>query len=218
MKLSIIKFIFFIIEAYLHLTLDAVSNPEEFVRPLAGSFTDGDKFSTGNTLPLIGFSFCSFHQLNWWIVLCLVSYSFISSFIFIGRPWGFNHWSPQTKDANRFTWSWGFKGSDHVFKWLRCTHQPSPWIGRCLVSFHTYTYIHIHTCIHTYIHTYILLTTILLIGDWGYFVFTPILTHWGQGVTRDPEHYWEPRGFTQHYFPFKYVCIVLYVLYVLGLW
>eukprot|EP01036_Dinobryon_divergens_P029889 gene29887-39057_t len=101
MKLSIIKFFFFVIEVYLHVTLDAVSNPEEFVRPLAGSFTDGDKFSTGNTLPLIG------------------------------RPWGFNHWSPQTKEANR---------------------------------------------------------------DWGYFVFTPILTHWGQGVTRDPEHYWEPRG------------------------
>ena len=61
MKLSIIKFFFFVIEVYLHVTLDAVSNPEEFVRPLAGSFTDGDKFSTGNTLPLIGLSLISLH-------------------------------------------------------------------------------------------------------------------------------------------------------------
>ncbi len=31
--------------------------------------------------------------------------------------------------ANRNTGSWWFKGSDHVLTWLRCTHQPSPWIG-----------------------------------------------------------------------------------------
>jgi hypothetical protein len=31
----------------------AVENPEEFVNLLAGSFTDGQKFSTGNTLPLV---------------------------------------------------------------------------------------------------------------------------------------------------------------------
>lgn len=34
--------------------VQGVSNPEEYVHPLAGTFTDGNKFSTGNTLPLIG--------------------------------------------------------------------------------------------------------------------------------------------------------------------
>ena len=63
MNVFIISLVFLILEAYMQLTLDAVSNPEEFVRPLAGSFTDGDKFSTGNTLPLIGkFLFSSGHH------------------------------------------------------------------------------------------------------------------------------------------------------------
>jgi len=74
----------------------AVEHPEDFPNLLAGSFTDGQRFSTGNTLPLIG------------------------------RPWGFNHWAPQT-NAGRS--SWWFSGNDHQFRWLRCTHQPSPWIG-----------------------------------------------------------------------------------------
>lgn len=77
----------------------AVKNPEEFVSVLAGTFTDGDKYSTGNTLPITAL------------------------------PWGFNHWAPQTKDGNRFSGSWWFKGNDHRLTWLRCTHQPSPWIG-----------------------------------------------------------------------------------------
>lgn len=77
----------------------AIDHPEEMVNLLAGSFTDGDRFSTGNTLPLVG------------------------------RPWGFNHWSPMTKEGSRRTGSWWFKGSDHQLTWLRCTHQPSPWIG-----------------------------------------------------------------------------------------
>jgi putative alpha-1,2-mannosidase len=76
-----------------------VLNPEEFPNLLAGSFTDGNRLSTGNTLPLVG------------------------------RPWGFNHWSPQTRDANRYTGSWWFNGNDYHFTWMRCTHQPSPWIG-----------------------------------------------------------------------------------------
>lgn len=50
----------------------AVDEPEEFVNLLAGSFTDGRGFSTGNTLPLVG------------------------------MPWGFNHWSPQTKVQDRY--------------------------------------------------------------------------------------------------------------------
>ena len=44
----------------------SIENPEEFVNLLSGSFTDGNRISTGNTLPLVGL------------------------------PWGFNHWSPQT--------------------------------------------------------------------------------------------------------------------------
>ena len=73
-----------------------VKHPEDYVNLLAGSFTDGSKFSTGNTLPLVG------------------------------RPWGFNHWSPQTNPGRS---SWWFSGNDHQFRWIRCTHQPSPWIG-----------------------------------------------------------------------------------------
>ena len=76
-----------------------IENPEEFVNMLAGSFTDGNRFSTGNTLPLVGL------------------------------PWGFNHWAPMTRDDGRRTGSWWFGGNDHTLTWLRCTHQPSPWIG-----------------------------------------------------------------------------------------
>ena len=83
----------------LHRFSKALLNPEEFVHLLAGTFTDGRSFSTGNTLPLIGL------------------------------PWGFNHWAPQTAEGNRFTDSWWFDGNSHEFKWFRCTHQPSPWIG-----------------------------------------------------------------------------------------
>lgn len=57
------------------------------------------QFSTGNTLPLVGL------------------------------PWGFNHWAPQTKEQNARSDSWWFDGNDHTFAWMRCTHQPSPWIG-----------------------------------------------------------------------------------------
>ncbi|KAJ8605819.1 hypothetical protein CTAYLR_000580 [Chrysophaeum taylorii] len=68
----------------------------DMVNLLAGSFTKGDQFSTGNTMPLVG------------------------------RPWGFNHFSIQTNGGES---SWWFSGSEHEFRWLRCTHQPSPWIG-----------------------------------------------------------------------------------------
>ena len=73
-----------------------VEAPEDFVNALAGTFTQGDRYSTGNTFPVIA------------------------------RPWGFNHWSVMTNKGDS---SWWFSGNDHVFKWLRCTHQPSPWIG-----------------------------------------------------------------------------------------
>jgi len=77
----------------------SISSPVDLVNLLAGTFTQGDRFSTGNTLPLVG------------------------------RPWAFNHWCPQVKDGNRYAGSWWFSGSDHHLTWMRCTHQPSPWIG-----------------------------------------------------------------------------------------
>lgn len=103
----------------------AIENPENFVNMLAGTFTDGRSFSTGNTLPLIA------------------------------RPWGFNHWAPQTARQDGRSSSWWFDGNQHFFTWMRCTHQPSPWIG-----------------------------------DWGWFLFTPIVG----GFSESPVMFWEPRG------------------------
>ena len=77
-------------------TAAATFQPVDYVNLLAGSFTRGDVFSTGNTLPLVG------------------------------RPWGFNHWALQTNEGRS---AWWFDGNAHEFKWIRCTHQPSPWIG-----------------------------------------------------------------------------------------
>ncbi len=79
--------------------VNAIKNPEEFVSITTGTFTDGQSFSTGNTLPLISV------------------------------PWGFNNWAPQTQDGSRYSTSWWFSGNMHFLKWMRCTHQPSPWIG-----------------------------------------------------------------------------------------
>ena len=81
------------------LQLIAIENPEDFVNLLSGTFSDGHRFSTGNTLPLVGL------------------------------PHAFNHWAPQSIDENINSGSWWFKGSEHVLTWLRCTHQTSPWIG-----------------------------------------------------------------------------------------
>ena len=94
-----LSFILLITITFHHALVAAIDHPEDYVNLLAGTFTDGNVFSTGNTLPLIG------------------------------RPWGFNHWAPQTRDGNRNTGSWWFRGNDHQFTWFRCTHQPSPWIG-----------------------------------------------------------------------------------------
>jgi len=41
-------------------------------------------------------------------------------------PWGFNHWAPQTTNDKT---SWWFDANADTFRGLRCTHQPSPWIG-----------------------------------------------------------------------------------------
>lgn len=123
MKASLIVFVSIFTELFS--VLECVLHPEEYPNLLAGSFTNGNRFSTGNTLPLVGY------------------------------PWGFNHWSPQTRHAGRDTGSWWFSGSEDTLTWIRCTHQPSPWIG-----------------------------------DWGNFLFTPIV---GEGV-RDPTHFWQSRG------------------------
>ncbi len=79
--------------------IHCIEDPVDFVNLLAGTFTDGNSFSTGNTLPLVGY------------------------------PWGFNHWAPQTRENSRQVGSWWFRGNEHRFTWFRCTHQPSPWIG-----------------------------------------------------------------------------------------
>lgn len=42
----------------------------------------------------------------------------------IGRPYGMNFWTPQTSES-----SWLYQYADHHFQGIRCTHQPSPWIG-----------------------------------------------------------------------------------------
>lgn len=44
----------------------------------------------------------------------------------VARPWGFNHWAVQSRDTGDAFW---FTPGDVDFIGLRCTHQPSPWIG-----------------------------------------------------------------------------------------
>jgi predicted alpha-1,2-mannosidase len=39
-------------------------------------------------------------------------------------PFGMNHWSAQTQEG-----SWYFNSGDLKLQGIRCTHQPSPWIG-----------------------------------------------------------------------------------------
>lgn len=43
----------------------------------------------------------------------------------IARPWGFNHWAVQNSGVK----NWFFHPDRKDFGGLRCTHQPSPWIG-----------------------------------------------------------------------------------------
>ena len=46
----------------------------------------------------------------------------------IARPWGFNSWAPYT-DTDPTNAGWWFHPTDRRIYGLRCTHQPSPWIG-----------------------------------------------------------------------------------------
>ena len=44
----------------------------------------------------------------------------------VARPWGFNHWAPASTLSNT---AWWFHPDNTDFEGIRCTHQPSPWIG-----------------------------------------------------------------------------------------
>jgi len=44
----------------------------------------------------------------------------------VKRPWGFNDWVPQTNAGSS---NWWFRTRDTKFHGMRCTHQPSPWMG-----------------------------------------------------------------------------------------
>ena len=43
-------------------------------------------------------------------------------------PWGFNGWAPTTTLGNG---NWWFQSEDRSLYGVRCTKQPSPWIGDC---------------------------------------------------------------------------------------
>lgn len=77
----------------------AVPHPEEYVNVLAGTH-GGQKGGTHHSTGN---------------TLPLVAF-----------PWGFNHWSPQ---SNLDRTSWWFDADADTFRGIRCTHQPSPWIG-----------------------------------------------------------------------------------------
>lgn len=43
----------------------------------------------------------------------------------VARPFGMNHWSAQTSEGS----GWFFSPRDRKLQGVRCTHQPSPWMG-----------------------------------------------------------------------------------------
>jgi putative alpha-1,2-mannosidase len=79
---------------------DAAKSPEEYINVLGGSDSKED-MSHGNVMPDLT------------------------------MPWGFNAWAPQTNDGNSHSDGpgWWFYSQDRSFYGIRCTHQPSPWIG-----------------------------------------------------------------------------------------
>ena len=44
----------------------------------------------------------------------------------VAHPWGMNFWTPQTEPHDS---RWIYKYDSKKINGLRCTHQPSPWIG-----------------------------------------------------------------------------------------
>ena len=81
-------------------TTTSLNPPSSYVNTLGGTRSRRD-ISTGNILPLAV------------------------------RPWGFNAWAAQTEidDSGGATDRWWFHPDDRAFYGVRCTHQPSPWIG-----------------------------------------------------------------------------------------
>jgi putative alpha-1,2-mannosidase len=76
------------------------TNPEQYVNVLGGSDSKYD-LSHGNVMPDLT------------------------------MPWGFNAWAPQSNDGKTHSEGegWWFYSQDRRFFGIRCTHQPSPWIG-----------------------------------------------------------------------------------------
>ena len=77
-----------------------IANPEDYVNTLGGSDSKYD-LSHGNIMPDLT------------------------------MPWGFNAWAPQSNDGQHQSdgEGWWFYSQDRRFFGIRCTHQPSPWIG-----------------------------------------------------------------------------------------
>ena len=76
----------------------------------------------------------------------------------VARPWGFNSWSPQTDNADG---TWFFHPEDVRLFGIRCTHQPSPWIG-------DYGTFRIQATIHDSSHNDI----------WQFSSYDPGASHW----------------------------------------
>ena len=53
-----------------------------------------------------------------------IGFSQGSTYPAIACPFGMNFWSPQSSDSR-----WFYRRSDRLFQGIRCTHQPSPWMG-----------------------------------------------------------------------------------------
>lgn len=75
------------------------TNPVDLVNVLTGTASTFEH-SIGNTLPLVS------------------------------RPWAFNSWTLQTRPSGNPPGGWLFHPSDRTLHGgVRCTHQPSPWLG-----------------------------------------------------------------------------------------
>jgi putative alpha-1,2-mannosidase len=80
--------------------LGADAPPEEYVNVLGGTNNLGSQdVSYGNVLPEVAL------------------------------PWGFNGWAPQTSPPDASGNGWWFLSGAHTLYGVRCTKQPSPWIG-----------------------------------------------------------------------------------------
>ena len=76
------------------------TRPVDRVNTLGGTEMSG-RLSRGNVLPLVA------------------------------RPFAFSSWAPQSHlhQSGQADYAWWFHSSDPAFYGIRCTHEPSPWIG-----------------------------------------------------------------------------------------